>query len=188
MDAVENDGPWQTRLRTTGAVYETFQARKLWHDIAEAAWVCADPGVQYDDTIQKWHTCKATDRINATNPCVTGDTLVATSEGWRRIDELVGKNPLVFGSDGALHRASAVFPTGRKQVYRLRTESGFELRLTADHRVMVANGRDVAAIDLRLGVDRIRLSGSGFNRPRCRSTERSGRELPGWGRERRAAR
>jgi ribonucleoside-diphosphate reductase alpha chain len=50
-------------------VYETFPARKLWHDIAEAAWTCADPGVQYDDTIQKWHTCKGTDRINATNPC-----------------------------------------------------------------------------------------------------------------------
>jgi len=69
MSAVENDGPWQTRMRTTGAVYETFQARKLWHDISEAAWACADPGVQYDDTIQKWHTCKGTDRINATNPC-----------------------------------------------------------------------------------------------------------------------
>jgi ribonucleoside-diphosphate reductase alpha chain len=69
MDAVEKDGTWQTRLRTNGSVYETFQARKLWHDIAEAAWACADPGVQYDDTIQKWHTCKATDRINATNPC-----------------------------------------------------------------------------------------------------------------------
>jgi ribonucleoside-diphosphate reductase alpha chain len=69
MEAVEKDGPWQTRLRTTGAVYETYQARKLWRDIADAAWACADPGVQYDDTIQKWHTCKATDRINATNPC-----------------------------------------------------------------------------------------------------------------------
>ena len=69
MSAVENDGPWQTRLRTTGAVYETFQARKLWRDIAEAAWACADPGVQYDDTIQKWHTCKGTDKIHASNPC-----------------------------------------------------------------------------------------------------------------------
>jgi ribonucleoside-diphosphate reductase alpha chain len=69
MDAVEKDGTWQTRLRTNGAVYETYQARKLWRDIADAAWACADPGVQYDDTIQKWHTCKGTDRINATNPC-----------------------------------------------------------------------------------------------------------------------
>ncbi|MFM7231386.1 MAG: vitamin B12-dependent ribonucleotide reductase [bacterium] len=69
MEAVEKDGPWQTRFRTTGEVHQTMPARKLWRDIADAAWVCADPGVQYDDTIQKWHTCKATDRINATNPC-----------------------------------------------------------------------------------------------------------------------
>ncbi len=69
MNAVEKDGSWQTRLRTNGEVYETFQARKLWHDIADAAWACADPGVQFDDTIQKWHTCKSTDRIHATNPC-----------------------------------------------------------------------------------------------------------------------
>ena len=69
MDAVVNDGPWQTTMRTTGAVYETHRARELWREIAQAAWQCADPGVQYDDTIQKWHTCKATGRINATNPC-----------------------------------------------------------------------------------------------------------------------
>jgi ribonucleoside-diphosphate reductase alpha chain len=71
MDAVEKDGNWQTRFRTTGEVYETFPARKLWHDLAEAAWTCADPGVQYDDTIQKWHTCRGTDRINATNPAAS---------------------------------------------------------------------------------------------------------------------
>jgi len=69
MDAVVNDGQWQTTMRTTGEVYETHRARELWHAIGEAAWQCADPGVQYDDTIQRWHTCKATDRINATNPC-----------------------------------------------------------------------------------------------------------------------
>ena len=69
MASVETDGPWHTRLRTSGEVHETFPARKLWRDVAEAAWACADPGVQYDDTIQKWHTCKGTDRIHATNPC-----------------------------------------------------------------------------------------------------------------------
>ena len=69
MKALETDGHWQTRFRTTGEVYETMPARKLWRDISDAAWACADPGLQYDDTIQKWHTCKGTDRINATNPC-----------------------------------------------------------------------------------------------------------------------
>ncbi len=69
MQAVETDGPWQTTLRTSGEVYETFPAKTLWKTIAEAAWHCADPGVQFDDTIQRWHTCKNTDRIHATNPC-----------------------------------------------------------------------------------------------------------------------
>jgi ribonucleoside-diphosphate reductase alpha chain len=69
MGAVATDGGWSTTFRTTGETYETLSARKLWHDVAEAAWNCADPGVQFDDTIQKWHTCKGTDRINATNPC-----------------------------------------------------------------------------------------------------------------------
>jgi ribonucleoside-diphosphate reductase alpha chain len=69
LDAVVSDGPWQTTFRTNGEVYETHKARELWREVAESAWQCADPGVQYDDTIQRWHTCKATDRINATNPC-----------------------------------------------------------------------------------------------------------------------
>jgi ribonucleoside-diphosphate reductase alpha chain len=62
-------GEWQTTMRTTGAVHRTYKSTELWREIAESAWACADPGVQYDDTIQQWHTCKATDRINATNPC-----------------------------------------------------------------------------------------------------------------------
>ncbi len=69
MQAVVSDGSWQTTLRTTGEVHETLRARDLWHEIAQSAWQCADPGVQFDGHIQKWHTCKGTDRIYATNPC-----------------------------------------------------------------------------------------------------------------------
>ena len=69
MQAVVSDGPWQTTFRTTGQVHETHRARDLWHEIAQSAWQCADPGVQFDGHIQRWHTCKGTDRINATNPC-----------------------------------------------------------------------------------------------------------------------
>jgi len=69
MKAVVEDGTWQTTFRTTGQVHETHKAKELWRTISEAAWQCADPGVQFDDTIQRWHTCKGTDRIHATNPC-----------------------------------------------------------------------------------------------------------------------
>ncbi|HJL04443.1 MAG TPA: vitamin B12-dependent ribonucleotide reductase [Polyangiaceae bacterium LLY-WYZ-15_(1-7)] len=69
MKAVERDGEWKTYMRTTGEVVETHKARDLWRKVAEAAWECADPGVQYDSTINDWHTCPNTDRINASNPC-----------------------------------------------------------------------------------------------------------------------
>jgi ribonucleoside-diphosphate reductase alpha chain len=69
MKAALAGGPWQTRARTSGAVIDTYNARDLWNTVAEAAWGCADPGVQYDSTINRWHTCPNTDRINASNPC-----------------------------------------------------------------------------------------------------------------------
>ncbi len=69
MRAVAAGAKWQTRFRTTGEVCETFEAKDLWHQVANAAWACADPGVQYDSTINRWHTCPNTGRINASNPC-----------------------------------------------------------------------------------------------------------------------
>ncbi|OGX14096.1 MAG: ribonucleoside-diphosphate reductase, adenosylcobalamin-dependent [Omnitrophica bacterium RIFOXYB12_FULL_50_7] len=69
MRAYLNDGKWQTRFRTTGDICETFQAKDLMDQIAFAAWACADPGVQFDTTINDWHTCANTDRIHASNPC-----------------------------------------------------------------------------------------------------------------------
>jgi ribonucleoside-diphosphate reductase alpha chain len=69
MQAVEADADWNLTARTDGSVVDTVKARKLLHDIAEAAWRCADPGVQYDTTINAWHTLPNTGRINASNPC-----------------------------------------------------------------------------------------------------------------------
>ncbi|HET9954337.1 MAG TPA: vitamin B12-dependent ribonucleotide reductase, partial [Polyangiaceae bacterium] len=69
MRASLSDGKWQTRARTTGEVVDTFPASELWNEIAEAAWACADPGVQYDGTINRWHTCPNSGKINASNPC-----------------------------------------------------------------------------------------------------------------------
>ncbi|MDH4246515.1 MAG: vitamin B12-dependent ribonucleotide reductase [Deltaproteobacteria bacterium] len=69
MKAYENDGDWSTTLRTNGEVFETHKARTLMREIAEAAWACADPGVQFDSVINDWHTCSNTERIHASNPC-----------------------------------------------------------------------------------------------------------------------
>lgn len=69
MNAVINGGKFSTRFRTTGEVGETFEARELFDQICQAAWECADPGIQLDTTINDWHTCSNTDRIYASNPC-----------------------------------------------------------------------------------------------------------------------
>jgi ribonucleoside-diphosphate reductase alpha chain len=70
MKAVENDEDWHLLARTTGKpIGDPIPARELMNEIAEAAWRCADPGIQYDTTINQWHTCPNSGRINASNPC-----------------------------------------------------------------------------------------------------------------------
>ncbi len=69
MRGVLDDGLWQTRAVTTGEVLDTYQARDLMRLIAEGTWVCGDPGMQFDTTVNEWHTCPNTARINASNPC-----------------------------------------------------------------------------------------------------------------------
>ncbi|MDX6340019.1 MAG: ribonucleoside-diphosphate reductase alpha chain, partial [Trebonia sp.] len=69
MRAVENDKPFNLNARLTGEVIETVNAKGLFRKVAQAAWECADPGVQYDDTINNWHTNPETGRITASNPC-----------------------------------------------------------------------------------------------------------------------
>jgi ribonucleoside-diphosphate reductase alpha chain len=69
MRAVLDDGEWQTRAVVDGRLMDTYRARDLMRMIGEATWVCGDPGMQFDTTINDWHTCPATARINASNPC-----------------------------------------------------------------------------------------------------------------------
>lgn len=69
MNAVKRDGEWQTRMVKTGDVYETLKAKEVMKKIAEGTWACGDPGMQFDTIINKWHTCKNSGKINASNPC-----------------------------------------------------------------------------------------------------------------------
>jgi ribonucleoside-diphosphate reductase alpha chain len=69
MRAVLDDGLWQTRTVTSGETMDTYRARDLMRLVAEGTWVCGDPGMQFDTTVNEWHTCPNTARINASNPC-----------------------------------------------------------------------------------------------------------------------
>ncbi|MDE3252712.1 MAG: vitamin B12-dependent ribonucleotide reductase, partial [Bacteroidota bacterium] len=67
--ALEEDGDWELKARTDGRVMKKIPAKEVWEQISYAAWRCADPGTQYDTTINEWHTCPKGGRINASNPC-----------------------------------------------------------------------------------------------------------------------
>jgi ribonucleoside-diphosphate reductase alpha chain len=174
MRAVEQDGQWRLTSRTTGKpVGEPIPARELMREIAEAAWRCADPGVQYDTTINQWHTCPNSGRINASNPCFPGNARVHTTLGLLPIDELVARG--VAGEEFRVytHRATAEQPAdgvaatqpvafmrnGVKPIVRLRFATGAELRCTPNHRLWTLNRGYVAAEDLT-NEDRVLLNDS----------------------------
>ncbi len=69
LKAVETDGDWELKSRTTGEATKTIKARDLWEKVGHAAWACADPGIQYHDTVNDWHTCPEDGAIRGSNPC-----------------------------------------------------------------------------------------------------------------------
>ena len=108
MRAVEEDGEWRLIARTTGEpIGEPIPARELMREIAEAAWRCADPGVQYDTTINQWHTSPNSGRINASNPCFPADARVHTTLGLLPIEELVERGEAGEKFRVYTHRATA---------------------------------------------------------------------------------
>jgi ribonucleoside-diphosphate reductase alpha chain len=174
MRAVEDDGEWRLTARTTGEVVgEPLRARELMAEIAEAAWRCADPGVQYDTTINRWHTCPNSGRINASNPCFPGDARVHTTLGLLKIAELVARgeagerfrvythNATGDQPDGGVvaTRPIAFMRNGVKPIVRLRFANGGELRCTPNHRIWTLNRGYVAAEELTRR-DRVLLNDS----------------------------
>jgi len=173
MESVIEGKEWNLTARTDGSVVETTDARDLLRQMAEAAWECADPGIQYDTTINTWHTLPNTGRINASNPCFPGDARVHTTLGLMTLAELYDR-----ASEGEefrvyTHRATAsepaegvvatrplvVMQNGVKPIVRLRFSNGQELRCTPKHRLWTMNRGYVEAA-LLTSEDRVLLNDS----------------------------
>jgi ribonucleoside-diphosphate reductase alpha chain len=172
LDAVERGDEWQTIARVSGEPTETFHARALMDEIAEAAWLCGDPGIQYDTTINDWHTCSNTSRINASNPCFPADAQVHTTRGLIPIGDLfdlaqMGEEFRVYthhatgdgGSGVAATTPIAVMRNGIKPIVHLTFSNGQDVRCTANHRFWTLNRGYVAAEDLTED-DRVMLNDS----------------------------
>jgi ribonucleoside-diphosphate reductase alpha chain len=137
---------WQAAGKPV-VVQKTMKAREIWDSIIESAWASAEPGVWFAERSNKLSNSWYFNPLVSTNPCITGDTLIYTAQGLARARELFDNEqdlPVVidgrFCHQQASARASRVFLTGTKPVFRLQTKAGYYLRATADHRVMTPQG------------------------------------------------
>ncbi len=150
------DGDIQKWLESQRAVkvYKTVKARDLWDLIARAAWRSAEPGVVFIDRYNTLSNSWYFEKIIATNPCLTADALVYTDKGLIAIGDLLRRknsNKVLVNSQlsaNKFQKPTKIVHTGKKQVYRLITEEGYELRLTGDHKVLTKLGW-VEALNLK---------------------------------------
>ncbi|MCO5315779.1 MAG: hypothetical protein M9938_06420 [Solirubrobacterales bacterium] len=180
MEAVAADEEWELIARTSGKPVKSIPARDLMNQIADAAWQCADPGVQYDTIINRWHTCPESGRINASNPCFPGDTRVHTTKGLMPIADLYqrsasgekvdvythrqtagenGSDPRPKGQGVVATTPLAVMKNGIKPILNLTFTNGATLRCTENHRLWTLNRGYVAAGELT-DSDRVMLNDS----------------------------
>ena len=164
MKAVADDDPWETVSVTDDErVVGTHRARDLMRRIAEAAHVCGDPGMQFDTTVNAWHTCPKTDRIRASNPCFVGDTEVLTSEGRITIERLAEMSaagqqlPLAITHDPerrtpVLRQITRAWQSKTtSKLVEVQTDKGITVRCTPEHVFYLYDGRGMAASDLQHG-------------------------------------
>ncbi len=162
MDAVIDGRDWDLVART-GEVLRRVPARDLFRQIARAAWECADPGMQFDTTINRWNTAANTGRINGSNPCFPGSALVHTDKGLVRFAELFDRanrgeqfgvythdatNPDAPADRVLVTSPEALMITGFNDILRLRFDNGSELRCTPGHRIFTANRGYVEAREI----------------------------------------
>ena len=135
MLAVKENKNYKLINRGDKKTAKTVSAKDILMKVAENAWSTGDPGIQYDDAMNKDNPVPSLGRIRSTNPCFAGETLLHTKQGLRRIEDLTDVPFHILCHDG-VYRTATAFPNGTKSIYKVTLSSGNELFCTEDHRLL----------------------------------------------------
>ncbi len=154
ISAVKQNGNWDLKNRTNGKVYKTMPAQKLWDKIAYSAWASADPGVQYDTTINEWHTCPEDGRINASNPCSEYMFLDDTACNLASINLIKFYNPKTkhFDIDGYRHTARLWTIVLEVSVLMAQFPSKEIAQLSYDFRTLGLGYANIGTVLMQMGI------------------------------------
>jgi ribonucleoside-diphosphate reductase alpha chain len=165
FEKLDNDDSIDLINPRDGKVMNRIKASTLWNSIINHAWTTGDPGMIFLDEINKKNPVKNIGDIESTNPCVTGDTKIYTSEGIKTAKQLYeeGKTLNVkidgrFG--GSFKQSSNVIYTGFKDVYRMTTKEGYDITVTGDHKIYSEKRGWIEALNLKKG-EKIRILNEG---------------------------
>ena len=154
MHAVENDNgyhlSWPVDSYDKESIVKTIPARKVWNKIIHGAWLNGEPGVVFIDKINEDNILSHMEKIEATNPCVTGETQILTNKGFMRIDRAIGRNVRVWTGSG-FEKARPYLTSRSEDIYRVDLSDGGFLKCTPYHKFVLHDGSEVEAKDLGVG-------------------------------------
>ena len=156
MEALNDNDTYELVDPHSGPTGKLLEARAVWDAITANAWRTGDPGLIFLDKINRWRSNPVPDvygDIETTNPCVTGDMWVDTSDGPRQVRDLVGTGSVGLLVNGQVHQSDSqgFFATGRQRILKIKTRQGFTIKVTADHKMYRPDGTTVDAGQLHRG-------------------------------------
>ena len=143
MQAVVNDEEYSTEAVMAGEPVESLNARDVLKRIAEATHFCGDPGLQFDDTINRWNTCSSSGRINTSNPCLAGDMSLLTADGYRTFRDLAKQGTVSLVNYKGDISEGYVWSSGFRNILRVTfygKDNDQVIKCTSDHVFMLNDG------------------------------------------------
>ena len=132
LKTLKNNGIWNLLSPKTGKVIRTVPAKDIWYKIINNAWKSAEPGILFVDEQNADNPMINGDVYKTTNPCITKDTWIFTTEGPKRVKDIIEKDIQLF-VNGRKYKSNGFFETGIKKIYKVTTKEGFEIKATGEH-------------------------------------------------------